>query len=47
MIVYVTTAPAVPLNDIVVVEPEQIEVVPDIVAVGKAVTTTVALPVCV
>ena len=45
MIVYVTTAPAVPLNDIVVVEPEQIEVVPDIVAVGKPTTTTVALAV--
>ena len=44
--VYVTTAFAVPVKLITAVEPEQIVVEPEIDAVGKAVTVTVALAVC-
>ena len=44
--VYVTTAFGVPVKLITAVEPEQIVVEPEIDAVGKAVTVTVALAVC-
>ncbi len=43
--VYVTTEFAVPVKLITAVEPEQIVVEPEIDAVGKAVTVTVALAV--
>ena len=40
-------APGVPLKVIVVIDPEQIVVVPEMEAVGKAFTVTTALPDCV
>ena len=45
-IVYVTVALGVPLKDIKVEAPEQIGVVPEIVAIGNAVTVIGADPDC-